>query len=120
MVMPLYAYICKTCHQPLESLAHGLTNCPSCGEPELKRDYRSVQLSPVMQEHYNPSVNKHISSMRQLSDEFKRSSDEYSERTGIEARFAPLDPKDAGATMEGMDATNDRRIKQGLKPVEFG
>jgi hypothetical protein len=90
--------------------------CPECGAT-LKRDYSTVQLAPVMQEHYNPSVNKPISSTRQLMDEFKRKSDEASEQTGIEHRYVPADVKDLGGTDAGLDATNARRVKQGMKPL---
>lgn len=117
--MPLYVYKCRSCGYFAEVTDHASTLgvCPGCEAGELKRDYTTVQLAPVMQEHYNPSVNGMVSSMRKLNDEFKRQSDEYSERTGIEARFAPVDPKDVGATNDGLDATNRQRRKMGLKEV---
>ena len=39
--MPIYAYICKNCDHDLDALQKmadaPLVDCPSCGEPELKR-----------------------------------------------------------------------------------
>ncbi len=39
--MPIYAYACKTCDHTLDALQKmadaPLLDCPSCGEPQLKR-----------------------------------------------------------------------------------
>ena len=39
--MPIYGYICKSCEHTLDALQKmaddPLVDCPSCGEPELKR-----------------------------------------------------------------------------------
>ena len=39
--MPIYAYVCKKCDHNLDALQKmaeaPLVDCPSCGEPELKR-----------------------------------------------------------------------------------
>ena len=39
--MPIYAYACKKCDHTLDALQKmadaSLVDCPSCGEPELKR-----------------------------------------------------------------------------------
>jgi hypothetical protein len=87
----------------------------------MRRCYRSVQIAPVMQEHYNPSVDSHVSSVKQIDESFKRKSDEISEATGIETRLAQVDPKDlqAGATNEGLEATNRVRHARGLPEVSF-
>jgi len=117
--MPLYQYRCRECGYTAEVFDHASTLglCPGCSAGELKRDYTTVQLAPVMQEHYNPSVNGPVSSVKKLNEHFKRASDEYSERTGIEAKFSPIDPKDVGATDEGLDSTNRQRRSMGLKEV---
>lgn len=118
--MTVYGFRCRTCdtransHDRLATLGP----CPNPGcDGELKRCYRSVQLAPVMQEHYNPSVNAMVSSERQIVESFKRASDEYSARTGIEANFQPLDPKDAKMTGDGLEATNRRRVAEGQRPI---
>lgn len=118
--MMIYQYRCRRCGATELSEARadtlGLCQC----EGELRRDYSGVQLAPVMQEHYNPSIDGMISSERKLNERFKIASDEYSQRTGIEARFAPVDPKDAGATQQGLEATNRVRHARGLKEVNLG
>jgi hypothetical protein len=122
--MPLYAFKCrnKSCNAfvdlmfPAGEAPGSLGECPFCGD-EIKRSWASVQLAPVMQEHYNPSVDGMISSTKQLTETFKVKSDEYSERFGIEARFAPIDPKDVGATNAGLDTTNAVRHARGQREV---
>lgn len=115
--MPLYQFKCPACGRTEDTTDREATLlCDEC-DVNLKRDYSTVQLSPVMQEHYNSSVNQEISSMRQLNDIWKRQSDEYSAKTGIEARFGPLDIKDAGATNEGLDSTNRQRRAEGKAEV---
>lgn len=63
------------------------SNCPGI----LKRDYSSVNFAPVMHSHFNHSVGKPISDMKQFTDALKRKSDEATERTGIPHNFVPAD-----------------------------
>lgn len=108
--MPVYEYKCGNGHHlelyaPIEAASCDVGQAcpmtawseiegeePTCGSP-LKRRY-SVHFNSVMQEHYNHSVGKPISSMRQFKDELKRSSDRASERTGITHDFQPADPNE--------------------------
>jgi hypothetical protein len=116
-----YLYLCRTCNTSAESIHRGDTIGP-CKTPDCPGELRRkfvVSLQPPMMDHYNASVNGIVSSERGFKDKLKQQSDEYSERTGIEARFVPIDPKDAGATNEGMESTNAVRVAKGLKPVEF-
>lgn len=116
----LYHYRCRGCGAEalVEHRADTLGECAGC-EGELRRVW-SVNVAPVMHEHWNTTVQKPISSMRQFETELRRASDEATARTGIEHRFAPVDPTDRkalGVTSEGMDTTNRARVAAGLKPV---
>jgi hypothetical protein len=65
--------------------------CPQCLDPgPLKRRFQ-VSIGSVMQEHMNTTTGTPISSMRQFRDKLKQQSDEQSARTGIEARYVPVD-----------------------------
>lgn len=109
--MIIYAYRCRTCglSQDSTTRAQSLGPCPDphCSG-ELKRRYQ-LQLAPVMQEHYNPSVDGYISSEKQLREKLKRKSDEYTEYTGIESNFQPIDPKDAVAKEPEVEVQRPRR-----------
>lgn len=50
-----------------------------------------------MQEHFNHSVNKPISDMKQYRDQLKRASDAATESTGIPHNFQPADYKELAA-----------------------
>ncbi len=105
----IYSYKCRPCrvtanldrpmgeHPPVHT-------CPCCGR-EMGRDYSGVSVHRPMPEHFNATVGKPISSQRQFDDELKRKSDEYTLRTGIEAKFVSHDPSEAkalGVTSEGI------------------
>lgn len=115
----MYGYRCRVCGATADSSRRtdSLGPCPDCSSGELRRCYRGVQLAPVMQEHYNPAVNGPVSSAKQVAEELKRQSDKYSERTGIESRFVPVDPGDAGGTNDGLEATNRVRHARGEPEV---
>lgn len=119
--MTIYAYLCRTCGATCDSSTRAATlgACldPSC-RGELRRKY-SISIRPSMQPHFNHTVGKPISSMSEFRDELKRSSERETLRTGIECNYVPIEAADAGATMDGMDATNTRRMSQGLPPVEL-
>lgn len=116
----IYEYRCRSCGYTANVVdrADSLGGCPNC-PGELRRVW-SVQIAPVMQEHFNATVQKPVSSMRQFEAELRRASDEATERTGIEHRFAPVDPTDRkalGVTSEGLAATNRHRVATGQRPV---
>lgn len=117
--MPLYAYECPNCGQEYESLKRGLESTTLCQcESPIKRKWM-VNLQRPMPDHYNTSVGKYVTGKRQLTDEFKRMSDNMTERTGIPHNYVPVDPNDKetfGVTDEGLQATHDRMVKQGMKP----
>lgn len=116
--MPLYEFMCRTCGNrdtTMEQL-QTLGECPECGVGEMKRKYSFAQ-KPMMQEHFNHTVGKRISDMKQFKDELKRGDEHYHSYTGIERRSAPIDFRDVKVTSEGLDSTNRERAKRGLPPV---
>jgi DNA-directed RNA polymerase subunit RPC12/RpoP len=120
----IYEYKCPVCGWRTTSTERGdrLQGrvCHQCGHRGPMHRVFSISVRPAMQEHFNPTVGKPISSMRQFDDELKRKSEEYTLRTGIEAKFVSHDPHEAkslGVTNEGLDSTNAKRAEQGLRPV---
>lgn len=118
--MPLYEYRCPECGGGARSQTRGDTlpsPCPHCASPgPLKRRW-SLGFQMPMHEHFNSSVGKPISSMRQYTDELKRKSEIASITTGIEHRFVPVDPSDTaalGVTGDGIDESNRVREKLGM------
>jgi hypothetical protein len=65
--------------------------CPQCQSPGPLRRRFSVSVHRPMQEHMNTTTGTPISSMRQFRDKLKQQSDEQSARTGIEAKYVPVD-----------------------------
>lgn len=118
----IYEYKCPVCGWRDTSTQRGdrlERVCVGCGHRTLHRVF-SVGVRRPMQEHWNPTVNAPVSSMRQFEDMLKAKSEEYTLRTGIEARFVPHDPQDAkalGVTNAGLDSTNKVRATKGLKPI---
>lgn len=123
--MPMYEYKCRRCGQVYDA-DHRIENGPG-GEynliarcqcsGDLKRVFGFSYIRP-MQAGYNPSVGKHISNMGQLKSEFARMSDEAEMYTGNPHKFVPIDPMDKetlGVTDEGLGATHDQQVAQGIK-----
>jgi hypothetical protein len=50
-----------------------------------------------MHEHWNHSVGKPVSSMRQFKDDLARASERQSEVTGMEHRYVPVDMSEVKA-----------------------
>lgn len=111
----IYGYKCRTCGHTEDSTVRANMIGPcGCGG-WLTRKYQFV-VEPVMQEHFNRAVGMPISSMRQFKRELDRVSDEYSARTGMDTKFAPIDYADTkacGVTGDGLDAMNRRRHAEG-------
>lgn len=127
--MPTYMYKCKAegCGWADEYV------CPSNLKDRLDDDVKTHHfidtgcfgpIIPVyqishpkpMQEHFNPSVGKHISSMQEFREELKVASDEATARTGIVHNFEPIDHRERealGVTEQGLDETERRRRAKG-------
>jgi hypothetical protein len=96
--MPVYEYWCpvdrevwSTVKSIAEYGAHPESYCPSCGGFG-KREF-SVQIAPVMQEHYNPSFGM-VSDPRDYQRALDAKAREATERTGIEHKYGLADPMD--------------------------
>lgn len=98
--MPAYEYRCRACGMaetwdaPVSDRDHLLgLGCVHCGTGRLKRVY-SFAPAPVMHEHFNDTVGKPISSMRQFRDEVARMNERNTLRTGIPHNAEPCHPMD--------------------------
>jgi hypothetical protein len=122
--MPAYEFRCQNCGVRLiryidlagddERTAwnRGTQPCPDCSHGHMKRVWGFRQ-APMMHEHWNASVGKPISSMKQFKDELRRASDEKTERTGIVHDFVPVDPKEMSAGDAGKREQYDRAVLDG-------
>lgn len=114
----IYTYRCPNCGAENYSThnADGVRDpCRLCRHVGLRRIY-GFNFKPAMQEHFNQTVGKPVSSMRKFTDELKRASDQASIETGMEHRYAPLEYGDHqafGATNEGIEESNRKRAAAG-------
>lgn len=65
------------------------TRSELCREP-LRRKF-SFSAPPMMHEHYNPTVGKVVSDMKQFRSDLSRASDEATAKTGIPHKYEPVD-----------------------------
>ncbi len=121
----IFGYKCPVCKQSYVSKerADRLDRiCVGCGHTPLHRDYSGISLQRPMQEHYNASVNAVVSSPRGFYDALKRREQEASEYDGLDHDFQPIDisdPAAVGVNGVGLDATQDARRREGLKPIDL-
>lgn len=106
--MPIYEYQCRDCGAVEADVASmdastRLVNlgCVQCGTGRLKRLF-AFHPAPIMHEHFNQSVGKPISSMRQFKDELARMDERNTARNGIPHKSEACSLADlAPADMEG-------------------
>ena len=121
--MQIYEYKCHECDQRYISTERGdrlERACQACANPgPLKRVFCVAIHKPVMA-HWNPTVQKEVTSNKDFKDKLKQKGEEYTARTGIEVNYQPIDPSDVKhkVTDEGMEATNQERIRRGMKPIK--
>lgn len=119
----IYEYMCRTCG----NIAYRTTprdtagRCPMCPTGELRRKF-SVFVMPVMQEHFNHTVNRPISDMGQFKRALHEEGERYTEKTGMPTDYQPVDRNEYGTvlgmTEEGLDSTNRQRVARGLPAVK--
>lgn len=122
--MPLYEYRCPECdgifaeHLPMSESDAEFT-CPTCPDaPDLKRKF-GFNYKPDEPAGYCTAVGKYVSNTRQLKDEFKRTGEAYSLRTGLDSNFQPLDRREVpGLTMEGLDSTFEATGQRNTAAIE--
>lgn len=110
--MQVYEYRCPDCEHRVISHLRGdrlEADCDYCDPagpvPRVFKRVFSVSLQRPMQEHFNSTVGKPISDMRQFKRELARKGAEYTERTGIETNYQPVDMGDRkalGVTDDGL------------------
>lgn len=131
----MYEYKCPDCGQRYHSDERGdrlnlgfdaatetQRGCHTCGQTHspMVRVFGFQYVAP-MQEHWNKSVDRPISSMRQFKDALKEQGEHLSKYTQVEQDLQPLDPEAArvGVTEEGLDSTNRQRVAKGLKAIKL-
>lgn len=94
-----------------------LARCEMCDEVGMhKRVWHAPYIKPMMHEHFNHSVGRSISDMRQYKEVLKRTSDEHAQALGLDVNYQPVDMGDAQsvkATGEGIYESNKLRDKRG-------
>lgn len=118
-LMALFEYKCPECENRVISHVRGDrldADCPHCEEPREFRRVFSVSMQRPMQEHFNHTVGQPISDPKQFARALSRKGEEYTERTGIETNYQPIDLQDRsalGVTDAGLDATRKRMHTEG-------
>lgn len=129
--MPQYEYRCDTCQSPTtvicsiaqynQSWADRELPCGHCeGWGNLRRIYRPFPFKLPMADHFNVSAGQHVSGERELTEVFKRKSEEATNRLGVEHNFKPIDLRDheaLGVTREGLEEDVARRHDAGLPSI---
>lgn len=121
--MALFEYKCPECENRVISTLRGdrlEADCPHCEAPRVFKRVFSVVVRRPMQEHFNPTVGMPISDEKQFARELRRKGDQYTERTGIETNYQPIDTRDKealGVTDAGLDATRARMRAEGHQNV---
>lgn len=120
--MPLYEYRCPECntiyheHLPVSALDTEFT-CPADNTDLIRRfgfNYKADEPAG-----YSTALGKYVSNTRELKDEFKYMGEAYSNRTGLDSNFQPLDPREVpGVTMEGLDSTFERTRPKNTAEIE--
>lgn len=121
--MTIFGYKCPKCKQTYTSSerADRIDHICRCGHTPLHRDFSGISIAPAMQEHWNTTLNRPISSMQQFKDGLKIEGERLSAYTQVEQRLEVLDPEQAkvGVTDEGLEATNRKRVGQGQKAINL-
>lgn len=124
--MQIYAYKCPQCGQTYDTTDGPMDRlplpCSVCEHPgPLHRSFQ-LQVQRPMLEHWNATLHKPISDMRQFKDGLKAQGEAAAEYTGIETDYQPIDPSDTkalGVTGEGLDETNRVRVREGKTAINL-
>jgi hypothetical protein len=115
----IYGYKCRACGQTYETTRRVdklITPCLVC-RGEITRDYSGIALQRPVMPHFNATVRQEVIGMNDFREKLKVAGEKYTERTGIETRYVPIEHGDVPVTSEGLDATNEQRAKNGMKPI---
>lgn len=114
----IYTYRCECGAETYSTKQGDRLNqmCRSCARPgPLKRVWGFAYKQP-MQPHWNNTLGRGVSGMREFNDGLKRASDEATARTGIPHNYQPVewgDKQALGVTGEGIAESNAIRSKRG-------
>jgi putative FmdB family regulatory protein len=117
--VPIYDYKCPETGYQIETQERGdrvLRFCPACDTTHLFHRVFSVAVFRPVMPHFNNTVQSEVIGNKDFAEKLKRKGEEYTERTGIETNYKPVDwgEMKKHVTDEGMDATNRKRVAQGL------
>lgn len=120
----IYSYKCKQCNHETDSKHRGDTLAThniwcQCGG-EYRRRF-IIRTDAVIQEHFNNTLQRPISSNKQFDEALKVESARASLQTGMEHRYERVDPTDRktlGVTEQGIDQSNRVRTAQGLPTLK--
>lgn len=121
-----YAYKCPGCDQRYLSEIRGdrlpIASCHQCGMApcELKRVFAVSLHKPIMS-HYNATLQQEVTSNRDFAEKLKVRGAEYTERTGIETNYQPVDPAYLASKVDGsgLDDQNRARVARGQKEIKI-
>jgi len=105
----IFEYRCPECRATMLSKTRGDrldASCGSCGFPGPHVRVFSIRTFKPMEEHWNTSVNAPVRSMQDFKRQLKIKGDQYTESTGIEVNYQPVDMSDTkalGVTREGIE-----------------
>lgn len=112
---------CMNCRVELE-VNESRVWCPNASEQgfhcQMRKDFGSIQFSRPWPEHFNIAAGQVIRTEHQLKENFKKKSDEMSERMNFDVDYQIVDRSDTkhlGVTEEGLDSTHDARVASGQK-----
>lgn len=115
----IYEYKCPRCYHRVTSTQRGdrlAARCSKCGDGGPLHRVFSVNMKPMMHEHFNDTLGAPISDFNRFKTELRIKGEKATEETGIEHRYAPVEWGDAaavGATNEGIHESNVERSRRG-------
>lgn len=110
-MMYTYEYTCDDCGGTMLTGFRGdryTGTCPHCHSDGPHRRRYSIHVHRPMQEHWNRTTGQPVSSMKQFGEQLKIKSHEQTLRTGVEAKYVPLDMSDR----EACGVTNVDEIRE--------
>lgn len=123
--MPTYEFACDHCgsvalsQHSFEEDTFSLTFCcHNCQSGTLRRQVSSFGIISGVDGHYNHSLGRYVTGMRDFKSGLARKSDQMTERTGIPHNYEPIDhmeKKALGVTEEGLDSTRAAEMAQGKR-----
>lgn len=116
-VVAKYEAACPTCSWcgdvaiPIADYSPDRLTCPE--GHQAKRLYRRAPLiKQMVHDHYNKSLGRGVSGMKDFREGLKRKSAQDAERLGMDVQYEPIDPGDHEACGVNPDEIAERRAKK--------